>query len=153
MNAIRKLKKLTKNRPQPEDVLINIAESCENLDLGEEGWANFYNFITCQCPEEWEYMDKCDLKTLGDLTEGEMERIERDIENQMPDHNVIHRSFQNGIETFVDVKYFDPNRINTNGEQVARSCQSIQEEKSGDEFERVAEESLCLLQEDEKCPC
>ena len=97
-------------------------------------------------------MDKCDLKTLGDLTEGEMERIERDIENQMPDHNVIHRSFQNGIETFVDVKYFDPNRINTNGEQVVRSCQSIQEEKSGNELERVPEESLSNIQEDEKRP-
>ena len=153
MNVIRRLEKLTKQRPTPEDTLINIAETCENVDLGEEGWANFYSYITCQDRDEWVYMKKCHLKTLGDLTEEEMARIEQDLENKMPQkNNTMYRTYENGIETFVEVKYFDPNTLNNNGKQMVGSCESIQEEKSGYEFERVSEKSLTELQEDEKRP-
>ena len=69
------------------------------------------------------------------------------------DDNIMHRTYENGIETFVDVKYFDPVLVNNNGKRLARSCKSIQEEKSGDEFERVTKESISNVQEDEKRPC
>ena len=65
LQAIRILKKKTKQRPNPEDIIINIAETCKDLDLGEDGWANFYAYITCNDREEWEYKPKSELKHSG----------------------------------------------------------------------------------------
>ena len=105
LKAIRVLEKKTNDRPSPEDILINIAETCKDLDLEEEGWANFYAYITCNDREKWEYKLKSELKTLGDLTETEMKLIEIDLEKKANDRNVVHRAFENGIETFVETRY------------------------------------------------
>ena len=105
LQAIRVLEKKSEERPSPEDVLINIAETCKDLDLGEAGWANFYAYITCNDRENWEYKPKSELKTLGDLTEDEWGLIEIDLEKKANDRNVIHKVFENGIETFVETRY------------------------------------------------
>lgn len=105
LQAIRVLEKKSNDRPSPEDVLINIAETCKDIDLHEEGWANFYAYITCNDRENWEYKPKSELKTLGDLTETEMKLIEIDLDKKTNDRNVVHKVFENGIETFVETRY------------------------------------------------
>ena len=106
MKAIEKLNRLTKQRPDPSDTLINIAETCQNLDISEEGWCNFYAYITCNDRENWVYKPKSDLKTMGDLTEAELKKIEEDLESQIT-ANMEYRCYRNGIETFVDCKYVE----------------------------------------------
>ena len=152
IKAIRKLEKLSIQRPDPSDVLINIAESVRNRLLDDTSWANFYSYITCDDRDEWEYRPKSELPTLGDLTEEQLCSIERDLDKQMDMSNMVCKSFQNGIETFVDVKYLSPNNINNNAQRLVKSRKTIQEEKSGNELERVPEESLSNIQEDEKRP-
>lgn len=105
LQAIRELEKKTNDRPSPEDILINIAETCKDLDLGSDGWANFYAYITCNDRENWVYKPKSELKTLGDLTETEWKLIESDLDKKTNDKNVVHRAFENGIETFIETRY------------------------------------------------
>lgn len=152
LKAIRKLEKLSNQRPDPSDVLINIAESVRNRELDDTSWANFYCYITCDDRDEWEYRPKSELPTLGDLTEEQLCNIERDLQKQLDTSNMVCKTFQNGMETFVDVKYLSPNNINNNAQCLVDSREEFQEEKSGNELERVPEESILNLQEDEKRP-
>ena len=105
MRAIKKLERLAKTRQDPADMLINIAESCKNANMDDESWANFYCYITCPNRDEWEYKPKNEIKTMGDLTEEELAMIEADLARQTNEDNLVHRTFKNGIETFVECKY------------------------------------------------
>ena len=106
MRTIEKLNRLNKSRPDPADTLINIAEVCQDCDLNDEGWTNFYSYITTTDRSTWQYLT--DIPTLGDLSEEHLAKIEEDLQKQVSDVGVMHKSYENGIETFVDVKYFDP---------------------------------------------
>lgn len=145
MRAIKKLERLTKMSHDPADMLINIADSCKNVNMDDESWANFYCYITCPNRDEWEYKPKNEIKTMGDLTEEEFAMIEADLARKTNGDNMVHTVFENGIETFVDCKY-----INNHGEQVARICEELPQETSGSELETVFESSLRGIQEDEK---
>ena len=150
MRTIEKLNRLNKSRPDPADTLINIAEVCQGCDLNDEGWTNFYSYITTSDRSTWQYLT--DIPTLGDLSEEHLAKIEEDLQKQVSDVGVMHKSYENGIETFVDVKYFDPIIDKENGEQVARFCETVQEETSRTDTETVFEGSERGVQEDEKRP-
>ena len=101
MRAIKKLNELFELRPEPSDTLINIAETCQNLNLSDEGWCNFYEYITTTDREAWKYKPRSAFKTMGDLTEEELEKIEADLQGRL-NCNMEYTGYENGIETFID---------------------------------------------------
>ena len=94
MRTINKLKKLNKSRPDPADLLSNIAEVCQRCDLDHEGWSNFYSYITTPDKSEWKYQKN--IPTLGDLSEEDLAKIEDDLNKQVSDVGVFHKAYQNG---------------------------------------------------------
>ena len=156
LRAIAKLVRLTKSRSDPSNTLINIAEACNNLTMDEEAWGNFYEYITTENRENWEYKPREKLKTLGDLSADEMEKIERDLDAKSTFCNRgAYKVFENGIETFVDVKYLDSNTIKelNDAERVAHLRKTVEEEKSWSEPENQLKISIGGMEKtEEKIP-
>ena len=66
-DAIERLERLFKKRPDPGDHLINIAEAVEGLTMNSEEWKTFYRYITTQNKDEFEFEVQEKVVTLGDL--------------------------------------------------------------------------------------
>ena len=118
--VIRKLKKLGNNRPDPEDHLYNVTQCVENSNMSEEEWCNFYRYITCQDQEEFEYLPRSQITTLGDLGDETLEKIQKQI--VYGDKQCVEY-FQNGMETTMIVKNIQPIKDKENGKKsVAAAC-------------------------------
>ena len=157
MRAIAKLERLTKSRSDPSNTLINIAEACNNITMDEEAWSNFYQYITTEDRENWVFRPQSELKTLGDLSVEEIEKIEKDLDAKNTVRNkMAYRVFENGIETFVDVKYLDSNNIkelNDGRKSLVGVCKTVPEEKSWSKPESQLKSSIGGVEEaEEKVP-
>ena len=144
--VIGKLTRLGENRPDPEDHLYNIVRCVENSELNEEEWCNFYRYITCQNKEEFEYLPRDQITTLGDLGDEKLEEIQKSI-GYGEDKSVEY--FQNGNETTIIVKNL-PYIINGK-EPVVGSCEKISCEPQRTIFESCSQGCRENIQEsDEK---
>ena len=103
MKCIKKLEKLNHVRPDPDDMLYNIAEATHGVNLGEEGWANFYNYITLQDTDDWEYQQKADLMTLGDIPTKDLAIMAEELNNSYDECNQDFQVTHNGMETIIQV--------------------------------------------------
>ena len=151
--AIAKLERLAKSRSDPSSTLINIAEACKNITMDNEAWSNFYCYITREDRENWVYRPQSELKTLGDLSVEEMEKIEKDLDAINTVRNkMAYKVFENGIETFVDVKYLDSNikEVNNGRKSLASLRKTVQEEKSWSEPENQLKSSQCRVEKTEE---
>ena len=105
---IQKLEKVGNERPDPEDTLHNIARAVDGAELSEEEWVNFYRYITMQNREEFEYIAREKIVTLGDLGDDELEKIQKKI--AFGEGRDVEW-YQNGNETKLIVKNL-PNNNN-----------------------------------------
>ena len=78
-NAIERLERLFKKRPDPGDHLINIAEAVEGLTLNSEEWTTFYRYITTQKKDEFKFETPEKVVTLGDLDTKYIKKVERSL--------------------------------------------------------------------------
>jgi hypothetical protein len=109
--AIKKLTQLGTTRPDPEDHIYNIIRATENTEMGDEEWCNFYMYITCQHKEEFKYLPRSEMITLGDLGDEELNRIQEEI--GVGKHSTIE-CVQNGFETHMRVSNVIPITIKEN---------------------------------------
>ena len=105
LKCIKKLNNLIEHRPDPDDMLYNIAESVNGVDLTEEGWSNFYNYITEQDPDNWHYKQQSDVMTMGDIPENDLQLMANELNDEyekslkVQDYKVTH----NGMETIIEI--------------------------------------------------
>ena len=99
--VIKKLTKLGNERPEPDDHLYNITKCVEGVTLNEEEWCNFYRYITTQDKEEFDYLPRSEIHTLGDLGDEELNRIQKNI--AFGEGREVE-CYQNGTETTLIVK-------------------------------------------------
>ena len=147
--VMKKYLKLMEQRPDPEDTLYNIAQSLDNCGLNEEGYANFYDFISTQNRDDWHYRPLQEIHTLGDLSAEEIKQIDDDLQaklSELPCKFTTEAS-QNGIETFVNVKCV-PNKQKEHGKRLAGFCKGLPQEASGPQPQGHPQESLCRIQEE-----
>ena len=142
---IKKLEKLGNDRPNPEDTLHNIARATEGAELSDEEWVNFYRYITTQNREEFEYVARDTIVTLGDLGDEELEKIQKKI--AFGEGREVEW-YQNGNETTLIVKNItNNNNKEKNGKSLVRPCESIPISPQGCQFESRTPGSLEDIQE------
>ena len=143
--VIKKLVRLGRDRPDPEDHLYNVTQCLEGIELSEEEECNFYRYITCQNTEDFEYLPRSEIVTLGDLGDEELERIQKSIgfgENEDVE------CFQNGMETTMIVKNVTNTNIKDNGKKFLDGPRRIvQSSPQGGKFESCPPGSLEDIQE------
>jgi len=99
--VISKLNKLEKGRPEPDDMFHNIITSVDGENLSEEEWCNFYRYITSQNREEFTYLPRSEITTLGDLGEEKLAEMQKMLDYG-EDQSV--ECIQNGMVTHLFVK-------------------------------------------------
>ena len=121
--VIEKLNKLEEGRPEPEDLFHNIISSVDGENLSEEEWCNFYRYITSQNREDFKYLPRSEIITLGDLGDEKLAEIQKTMEYG-EDQSVEY--IQNGIETRLFVKNV-PSILkkNNNGKRLDGACEKI----------------------------
>ena len=145
--VIKKLEQFGKDRPSPEDHLYNISKCVEGNNMSGEEWANFYRYITCQAKEEFEYLTRDKIVTLGDLGEEKLQEIEDSLAYG-PDKTL--ECYQNGIETLMIVKNVEGNKEkeNNNGKKpLATACSQLPRRPQGCVTENCTQGSFQNVQQ------
>ena len=120
--VIKKLTKLGNERPEPDDHLYNITKCVEGVTLNEEEWCNFYRYITTQDKEEFDYLPRSEIHTLGDLGDEELNRIQKNI--AFGEGREVE-CYQNGTETTLIVKNVTTTNKDNGKKPVVGSCSSV----------------------------
>ena len=100
--VMKKLTKLEKRRADPSDHFINIVEAVRGENMTDEAWTNFYIYITSQNKDDWEYVSRDKVVTLGDLDPEYLREVEKTLEYP-PEQSV--KVVKNGIDIHIDVNY------------------------------------------------
>ena len=128
--VIKKLERLEQRRPDPSDHLVNIMRAVEGEDMNDEAWCNFYRYITCQNKDDWEFLPREEVVTLGDLPPEYIKSVEKTLEYP-PEQTVT--VCKNGIEFLINVK--NTNTIDKNESLASTSEKSVRcEQKQGVEL-------------------
>ena len=128
--VIKKLERLEQRRPDPSDHLVNIMRAVEGEDMDDEAWCNFYRYITCQNRDDWEFLPREEVVTLGDLPPEYIESVQKTLEYPPEQTATVCK---NGIEFLINVK--NTNTIDKNESLASTSEKSVRcEQKQGVEL-------------------
>ena len=129
--VIKKLERLEERRPDPSDHLVNIMRAVEGEEMNDEAWCNFYRYITCQNKDDWEFIPRAEVMTLGDLPPEYIESVQKTLKYPPEQTATVCK---NGIEFLINVKNTDT--IDKKHESVASASEkSIRcEQKQGVEL-------------------
>ena len=132
--VVRRLQKLENNRPDPSDHLINIVEATRGIKLTDEEEANFYNYITCQDKDDFEYLPRSEIVTLEDLGEDEIKKIHDELYS---DYDM--KCVKNGMDIILTT-----NKKDKNGESLVGACKEVQIDSCRQKDEsQISIESSC----------
>ena len=135
--VIQKFEKLEKRRPDPSDHLVNIMNAIEGADMNDEAWCNFYRYITCQNKDDWEFVPREKVVTLGDLDPEYIKSVEKMLEYP-PEQTV--EVWKNGVDIHIYVNNTDT--IVKEDEPLASAFKSLSKSPPGRKFEKCDEKSI-----------
>ena len=118
--VIKKFEKLEIRRSDPSDHLVNIMNAVEGEEMGDEAWCNFYRYITCQNKDEWVFVPRNKVVTLGDLDPEYIKSVEKMLE--YPPEQTVN-VWKNGVDIHISVE--NVNTIDKENEPLARTFESI----------------------------
>ena len=78
--VMKKFAYLEKRRSDPADHLINIVDAVHGETMSDEAWTNFYRYITTQNKDDWEFVPRDTVVTLGDLDPEYLKGVEKTLE-------------------------------------------------------------------------
>ena len=136
--VIQKLERLEKRRPDPSDHLVNIMNAIEGEDMDDEAWCNFYRYITIQDKDEWKFIAREQVVTLGDLDPEYIKSVEKMLEYP-PEQTV--KVWKNGVDIHISVDNVKTTDIIDKHEPLVGPFKSVPQSPSRRKFKKCDEKS------------